>query len=82
MFLTLALIGGEWSASRSGRFTPGERAPSTHWTSGWVGPRADLDNVKKRENSWPYYDSNSDPSIIQPMDSRYTDYTIPAHLYR
>jgi len=41
--LTLTLVGGEWSASRSGRFTPRERAPSTHWIGGWVGPRAGLD---------------------------------------
>jgi hypothetical protein len=32
----------------------------------------------RRENSWPYRDSNSDSSIIQPVASRYTDYTIPA----
>jgi hypothetical protein len=25
------------------RFTPGERTPGTHWTGGWVGPRAGLD---------------------------------------
>jgi hypothetical protein len=42
VFLTMALVGGEWSASRPGRFTPG-----THWIGGWVGPRAGLDNVKK-----------------------------------
>jgi hypothetical protein len=30
IFLTSALVGGEWSASRPGRFTPGERAPGTH----------------------------------------------------
>jgi hypothetical protein len=24
------------------RFTPGERTPDTHWTGGWVGPRAGL----------------------------------------
>jgi hypothetical protein len=29
--LTLALDGGEWTASRPGRFTPRERAPGTHW---------------------------------------------------
>jgi hypothetical protein len=27
IFLTSALVGGEWSASRPGRFTPVERAP-------------------------------------------------------
>jgi hypothetical protein len=36
--LTSALDGGEWSASRPGRFTPRERAPGTHWIRGWVGP--------------------------------------------
>jgi hypothetical protein len=41
--LTSALHGGEWSASHSGRFTPRERAPDTHWIGGWVGPRAGLD---------------------------------------
>jgi hypothetical protein len=30
IFLTLALLGGEWSASRLGRFTPGKRVPGTH----------------------------------------------------
>jgi hypothetical protein len=30
VFLTLALVGAEWSASRSGRFTPGEKAPCTY----------------------------------------------------
>jgi hypothetical protein len=29
--LTSALHGGEWSASRPGRFNPRERAPGTHW---------------------------------------------------
>jgi hypothetical protein len=42
--LTSAL-GGEWSASRPGRFTRRKRAPGTHWIGGWVGPRAGLDTV-------------------------------------
>jgi hypothetical protein len=46
-FLTSALVQGEWSASRPGRFTPGERAPGTHWIGGWVGPRASLDDVER-----------------------------------
>jgi hypothetical protein len=45
-YLASALVGGEWSASRSGRFTPGERAPFTHWIG--VDPRARLDDVEKR----------------------------------
>jgi hypothetical protein len=36
IFLTLALVGGEWSASRSGRFTPRESDSGAHWIGGWV----------------------------------------------
>jgi hypothetical protein len=49
IFLTSALAGGEWSASRSGHFTFGERAPGTHWIGGWMDPRPGLDNVEKRK---------------------------------
>jgi len=38
-FLTLALDGGEWSASLPGSLTPGERTPGAHWIGSWVGPR-------------------------------------------
>jgi hypothetical protein len=72
--MTSALVGGEWSASRPGRFTPWERAPGIHWIGGWVDPRT----VWRRENSLPYWESNSDPSIVQPVASRYTDCVIPA----
>jgi hypothetical protein len=47
IFLTSALAGGEWSASRPGCFIPWERAPGTHWIGAWVGPRAGFDNVEK-----------------------------------
>jgi hypothetical protein len=40
-FLTLALDGGEWSASCPS-LTAGETAPGTHCKGGWVGPRASL----------------------------------------
>jgi hypothetical protein len=36
------------SASRSDRFSPREEAPDTHWLRGWVGPKAGLDDVEKR----------------------------------
>jgi hypothetical protein len=49
VFLTSTLAGGEWSALRPGRFTPGERAPGTHWIGGWMGPRAGLGDVEKRK---------------------------------
>jgi hypothetical protein len=47
IFLTSALVVCEWSASRPGRFTAGERAPGTHWIGGWVDPRAGLDDMEK-----------------------------------
>jgi hypothetical protein len=43
----LRVVGGKWSASRSCRFTSGERAPGTHWIGGWVDPRAGTDDMKK-----------------------------------
>jgi hypothetical protein len=49
VFLTSTLAVGEWSASRSGCFIPGERAPGTHWIGDWVGLRASLGTVEKRK---------------------------------
>jgi hypothetical protein len=72
-FLTSALDGSEWSASRPGRFTPRERAPGTHWIGGWVGPRAVLDEVAKRKIPSPLRESNRRNPIVQPVAQRYTD---------
>jgi hypothetical protein len=47
LFLTSALVEGEWSASRPGCSTPGERDPGTHWKGAWVGPRTGLDDAEK-----------------------------------
>jgi hypothetical protein len=49
VFLTSALVGGEWSASCPDRFAHGERVPGTHWIGGWVDPRAVLNDVGKRK---------------------------------
>jgi hypothetical protein len=46
VFLTSALVGAEWSASRPGLFTFGERAPVD---GGCVGPRGGLDDVEIRK---------------------------------
>jgi hypothetical protein len=46
-FLDSALARGERSASRPGRFTPGERAPGVRWIGGWADPRAGLDDMEK-----------------------------------
>jgi hypothetical protein len=78
IFLTLALVGGEWSASSLCLFTPGKTATGTHWIGGWVGPRNGLDNMEEIK-FWHYRDSNSSTSVVQPVASRITDYDIPAH---
>jgi hypothetical protein len=49
VFLTLALVGGEWLTSRPGCFTPVEGATGTHWIGGWVGPRTGMDDVEGRK---------------------------------
>jgi hypothetical protein len=66
-FLTSALDGGEWLASRPGRFTLRERAPATHWIGGWMGSRAVLDPVVKRKVPSPRRDSNPRTPIVQPV---------------
>jgi hypothetical protein len=44
---------GEWSTSRLGRFTPKERAPGTHWTGVYVGPRAGVIAVTRKSLPLP-----------------------------
>jgi hypothetical protein len=53
VFLTSALVGGEWSPSRPGRFIPREKAPGNHWIGGWVDPRTFKRSVK--EENIRYY---------------------------
>jgi hypothetical protein len=50
--LISALDGGEWSASRPGRFTPRKRAPGIHWIGGWVHPRAYVSLSTQSEKFW------------------------------
>jgi hypothetical protein len=47
--LTSALVWAQQSASRPGRFTSRERAPSTYWIGGRVNPRASLGDMEKWE---------------------------------
>jgi hypothetical protein len=49
IFLTSALVGGEWLTSRCPRLIAGERASGTHWIGAWVGPRASLNEVERRK---------------------------------
>jgi hypothetical protein len=53
--------GDERSASRPGRFTPGETAPGTHCIGDW-------ENIVPVENQTP---------AVQPVARRYTDWAIP-----
>jgi hypothetical protein len=69
-FLTSALDGGEWSASRFGRPNPRERASVTHWIGGWVGFRTGPDTVAKKKYSQPL--PRPETPIIQPIAQRYT----------
>jgi hypothetical protein len=75
VFLTSALVVGEWLASRPCRFTPGERAPDTYRIGGCVDLSTGLDDVEKRKFLF-YRDTNSKPSVVQPVARRYTDYDI------
>jgi hypothetical protein len=50
-FLITALDVGEQSASRPGRFIPGERVPGTHWIGGYVDPTAGPEAAEYRKIS-------------------------------
>jgi hypothetical protein len=60
-------------------FTPRPLYPRYPLDRRLGGPQELVWMIWRRENSWPYRDSNSDPSVVQPIVSRYSDYAIPAH---
>jgi hypothetical protein len=72
VFLTLALVGGGWSASWPGRFTSGEGAPDTHWIGGWVSPRTGPNDMQKRK-FLPLPGFELWLPVVQPIPSLYTD---------
>jgi hypothetical protein len=74
-FTTLALDGGEWSVSPRPRFTPGERTPGTHWTGGWVGPRASLDTEVRGKILCR--GSNLSRPAVHSVVRHYTDWATP-----
>jgi hypothetical protein len=69
VFFTSTLVGDEWSASSSGRFTSGEKATDTHWIGDCVGPRTGLDKVEKRKIC-SYQNSIYYSSAVQPLANR------------
>jgi hypothetical protein len=72
-FLTSALDRVEWSASR-----PGERTPGTHWTGGWVGPRAGPATEISAKILCPCRGQNLDRPVVQAVARRCTDWATPA----
>jgi hypothetical protein len=52
-FLTWTLDEGEWTASHTDRYTPGERTAASHWIGDRVGPRAGLDSMARIEPQSP-----------------------------
>jgi len=67
--MTTALEEGEGSASRPGRSLP--PVLGTHYTGGWVGPRAGLDRCGKSRLLPP---PAFNPRTVQTVASRYVDY--------
>jgi hypothetical protein len=57
-FLTSALDGDEWSASRPGCALPLRKTPGTHWIAGWVGLRAGVDRQARGNVLCPCRGSN------------------------
>ena len=64
--MTAALEGVSGQHHAPAALYPQER-PGTHFTGGWVGPRAGLDG---RKISSPL---GFDPRTVEPVVSRYTD---------
>jgi len=50
---------------------PWERTPDTHWIEGWVGPRADMDAVQKRNTPFTALAGNI-TAVVQRMT--YSEY--------
>jgi hypothetical protein len=63
-FLTSPLDESEWSAARSCRFTPRERAHGSHRIEDSVRPRAGLDAVEKMKISYSGRESNPNFSFV------------------
>jgi hypothetical protein len=73
VFLTSAVDGGEWSASRPGHFSTGIKAHGTHWIGGLAGITAGLDAVAKRKisNHCPRRELNPGRSTFEMITIKY-----------
>jgi hypothetical protein len=74
-------LGAKWgwvvSVTPRPRFTPG-----THWTGGWVGPRADLDADAKGKILCLCRGSNPDRPVRTMWICMYTPYTMTPQMLR
>jgi hypothetical protein len=67
VFLTSALVGCEWSASRPGRLTLRQIASGTHWTGGWVWPQSQSGRCGAETNLLPLPGIEPWPSSRYPV---------------
>jgi hypothetical protein len=63
-FLTLAVDGGEWSASCSSLFIHEERVPNIHWAGSWVGLQTWSGHSGREKNPFSYQELNPVYGII------------------
>jgi hypothetical protein len=63
------------------RFTPGERAPSTHCTGSWVGTRASLDAETRGKILCPCRGSNPGHAVCS-QSLYWLSYPAPHYYYR
>jgi hypothetical protein len=77
-FLTSALVEGKLSDSRPCHSPPGEKSLRYPLERRLGKPQSRSGERGEEKNTRPYRDSNSVPSVVQPVASRYTDYPIPA----
>jgi hypothetical protein len=56
------------------RFILGERTPGTHWTGGWVDPRAGLAQRLEEKSFHLCWGSNLNSPVVQPLARHYTDW--------
>jgi hypothetical protein len=57
---------------------PRGNTPGTHWIGGWVDPQSRSEQRGQEKILNPTGTRSPDPSVVQPVASRYTDYAIPA----
>jgi hypothetical protein len=76
IFLTSALVGGEWSASRPGRFTPRGKSPRYPLDRKLDGPQS----RSGRHGEVKILDPTGTRTPTPRSASRYTDCAIPAHM--